>query len=310
MSADTAESLLREGLSSRTAVDGLVYDFVESSDSSEFYATFYGDDDKRPEKPELWAQVKASYGVGSDKVDPTMAAIVERLADTLAPESVVVELGGSSHQRRSANIYERFPNYFPVDISRSTIEKYAEAFGRVGFVADATTLPFRDRSLDAVVTHTFLEHPIRPDQVVEEIARVVKPGGMVVHADAWFCRWWQRYGVVGLKRFGSMTFRERAITMASKLTEFPLVRFPPILAGRAIKYVSGTPNAPIALRYKALKPNYDLYLGCDEDAAASIDPFDLARFYESRGFTWDVPRSFSKRVLFRGGAVWLRAPDA
>lgn len=104
---------------------------------------------------------------------------------------------GGVHQRRSADAYKKFKNYFPLDISTSSIERYSMRHNKTGIVAGATELPFKDVSIDCVFTNTFLEHPLEPEKVTIEIVRVLKKGGIVVHNDAWFCRWWQRYGVVG-----------------------------------------------------------------------------------------------------------------
>jgi ubiquinone/menaquinone biosynthesis C-methylase UbiE len=47
------------------------------------------------------------------------------------------------------------------------------------FVADAHQIPLADESVDAVVIQAVLEHVLDPDQVVGEIHRVLRPGGMV-----------------------------------------------------------------------------------------------------------------------------------
>jgi SAM-dependent methyltransferase len=43
---------------------------------------------------------------------------------------------------------------------------------------DGRTLPFADRSFDGVLCNQMLEHVDRPETVVQEIARVLKPGGV------------------------------------------------------------------------------------------------------------------------------------
>lgn len=50
----------------------------------------------------------------------------------------------------------------------------------VDFASDATRLPFVDHSVDAVLALELLEHVPRPGAVIEEIARVLKPGGTVI----------------------------------------------------------------------------------------------------------------------------------
>jgi SAM-dependent methyltransferase len=47
------------------------------------------------------------------------------------------------------------------------------------FVADAHQIPLSSESIDAVVIQAVLEHVLDPNQVVSEIRRVLRPGGMV-----------------------------------------------------------------------------------------------------------------------------------
>ena len=49
--------------------------------------------------------------------------------------------------------------------------------------ADATTLPFEDASFDAVVTFIMLHHVIDWEQALAEIARVLRPGGILAGYD-------------------------------------------------------------------------------------------------------------------------------
>lgn len=49
----------------------------------------------------------------------------------------------------------------------------------VDYVADAHFLPFADTSFDGVWIQAVLEHVVSPEQVAQEIRRVLKPGGIV-----------------------------------------------------------------------------------------------------------------------------------
>lgn len=49
----------------------------------------------------------------------------------------------------------------------------------VQFVADAHEMPLTDDFFDAVIVQAVLEHVLHPEQVVEEIWRVLKPDGLV-----------------------------------------------------------------------------------------------------------------------------------
>jgi len=49
----------------------------------------------------------------------------------------------------------------------------------VSVVADARNLPFEDNSIDAVICESLLEHVKDPQVVINQIYRVLKPGGMI-----------------------------------------------------------------------------------------------------------------------------------
>lgn len=285
--------------------NSLVYDYVQETPTSIYYDNFFGIG--RPqgiELPELYyvTTEKAKRKKPENKV---MDEILFLLEKRLHKEAIVIEIGGGAQQWRSSNAYMKFSNYFPVDISRPNIGLYAKKYNRIGFIADAAELPFKDHSIDCIFTHDFLEHPIYPEKVLCEITRVLKNGGIVIHNDSWFCRWWQHYGIVNLKKMRNMTFREIIILFASKITEFPIIRISPVIIRRLVHECLETKLKPIKLHYKKLKPNYNLYLGCDEDAASSIDPLDVIRFYESRGFKTSINHSFMQRLLYRNKYIML-----
>jgi ubiquinone/menaquinone biosynthesis C-methylase UbiE len=50
---------------------------------------------------------------------------------------------------------------------------------QVQFIADAHDFPLAEKSVDAVLVQAVLEHVLQPDRVVEEIHRVLRPGGLV-----------------------------------------------------------------------------------------------------------------------------------
>ena len=274
-----------------------LYDFTEQSAEAEFYDLLFSDESKIAERT-LLDKNKSSEAKRRIEGLNNINAVVSFLKNILDPDALLVEIGGGVHQERSGYIYKEFLNYYPLDISQSSIKKYVEKFQRSGVVADATNLPFEDNSLDAIFTHTFLEHTHNPEQILSEISRVLKPGGIIVHVDAWFCRWWQRFGVVGLKTFSEMNFKERLVFIGSRITEFKPLRFPPILIKRTIQLLLHK-SGDFKFRFKKLKPNYDLFLGCDEDAASSIDPVNVMQYYESRNFKNYNDLSFKEKVFFR-----------
>lgn len=67
-----------------------------------------------------------------------------------------------------------------LDASEESLQvaRFAEKTGRVHFVqGDAYRLPFPDHSFDVVTAMDFLEHVTDPARVVQEVSRVLQPGG-------------------------------------------------------------------------------------------------------------------------------------
>jgi ubiquinone/menaquinone biosynthesis C-methylase UbiE len=74
-----------------------------------------------------------------------------------------------------------------VDIDAEQIAKATQAYGgdpKLRFhVADATALWFSDASFDTVVAQNTLHHISRWESALEEVARVLRPGGLLVWQD-------------------------------------------------------------------------------------------------------------------------------
>ncbi|MCI5207238.1 MAG: SAM-dependent methyltransferase [Candidatus Electrothrix sp. ATG2] len=77
-------------------------------------------------------------------------------------EAVIVNLGSGS-----SNISAKVSN---VDIF---------PYKNVDMICDIGLLPFKDESVDMILNSAVLEHVPNPEQVVSEILRVLKPGGVV-----------------------------------------------------------------------------------------------------------------------------------
>lgn len=102
---------------------------------------------------------------------------------------------GTGQGRFLAALLERVPRVTTVDIdstgqrmARLNIEWTRQAAGRsLGqvryVVADATRLPWPDRTFDSLVSVNTLHHMTDIPAVLREIVRVVRPGGRVVLAD-------------------------------------------------------------------------------------------------------------------------------
>ncbi len=68
-----------------------------------------------------------------------------------------------------------------VDIDQPGLERARRRFGgEIPFLrADGASLPWADRSIDAVVFNHIYEHVVDPDAVMAEIRRVLRPTGLV-----------------------------------------------------------------------------------------------------------------------------------
>ncbi len=76
---------------------------------------------------------------------------------------------------------------FGVDISRPTVDLARDAFGAAGFagglasaVGDVRELPFLNDTFDAIYSMGTIEHFAETEHAVEEMARVLKPGGRAI----------------------------------------------------------------------------------------------------------------------------------
>jgi len=83
------------------------------------------------------------------------------LQDQLDSKGIVFNLGSGSVRRTGIQNLDCFP-YPTVDI-----------------VADIHWLPFLNESINGVISEAVLEHVSSPQKCVEEIQRVLKPGGLV-----------------------------------------------------------------------------------------------------------------------------------
>jgi len=117
------------------------------------------------------------------------AGIAFVLAPALPLESPVLEIG-TGNGRFLVRLAKHVRDITTVDISAEEQQsarlnaRYFKVEDRIKFVLqDATRLPWPDHSFGAVVTMNALHHIREFEPVLEEMLRVVKPGGKLVLAD-------------------------------------------------------------------------------------------------------------------------------
>jgi SAM-dependent methyltransferase len=97
---------------------------------------------------------------------------VDLLLSLLSGSSpLLLVIGGGTKGNGVDAIYtDRRPRVVAFDIYRSPLTQ---------FIADAHHIPIASGSVDAVLIQAVLEHVLDPPRVVEEIQRVLRPGGLV-----------------------------------------------------------------------------------------------------------------------------------
>jgi SAM-dependent methyltransferase len=103
-------------------------------------------------------------------------------------------------------------------------------YKNVNIVSDIDRLPFRDNSIDILINIAVLEHVKNPEATVEEINRVLKPGGMVYsyipflqpfHASPFDYNRYTSEGIINLYRnFELMSLKPTAGPMSALLWIF------------------------------------------------------------------------------------------
>jgi SAM-dependent methyltransferase len=97
-------------------------------------------------------------------------ALIHHLAKTNRHANLLIVGGGAIGNGTQAVYNNATINTVSFDIYLSD---------NTNFVADAHQIPLKDASFDAVIVQAVLEHVISPAKVVDEIYRVLKPGGLV-----------------------------------------------------------------------------------------------------------------------------------
>jgi SAM-dependent methyltransferase len=122
----------------------------------------------RPVRPGLRARLLGMVPFASPSRNLAAAVNLQRFAD-LVPDGTVLVIGGGRRGEGFASLDGR------VEIVSTDVYVSDE----VDVACDAHNLPFADGSFDGVVCQAVLEHVLDPQQVVAEIHRVLRPGGVV-----------------------------------------------------------------------------------------------------------------------------------
>ncbi len=172
-------------------------------------------------------------------------------------------------------------DYTGLDLSSQVATNYHKPF----VVGSATDMPFPDDSFDAAWTVWVLEHIPTPERALEEMRRVVKPGGVIFLAPAWSCPPWLAGGF-DVRPYSDFNVAGKLVKASIPLRRSAVFTFAHVLPVRLVRLahyqVAGTRTA---LRFRRLEPNYEVYWQADSDAAVSLDRYESKLWFESRGDT-------------------------
>lgn len=197
------------------------------------------------------------------------------------------------------------PRYVGLDLSLPALAAVEKPFPRIA--ADMELLPLRAASIEYIFSFAALEHVPHPERVLEEIARVLRPGGVALLAPAWHCRPWAAEGLE-FRGYGELKLtqriRKRLLPLRNALAWRAAFEAP----RRAWRELAALRGRPMPFRYKRLNPNLQEYVGTDCDAFTSMDPQAAVLFFASRGWEILSHRSRRARLLARAEPVVVRKP--
>lgn len=168
-------------------------------------------------------------------------------------------------------------NYTGLDISPSVARFYHKKF----VLGSATAMPFPDDSFDGVWSIWVFEHVPNPEQAFREARRVTRDNGLLFLFPAWNCKPWAAEGYE-VRPYSDLDLVGKIIKASIPLRSSALFAVMTIIPNRIVRNLVAR-FGPTKLRYRRLKPNYDIYWVPDSDAVNSIDSYGAMLWFRSRG---------------------------
>lgn len=193
-------------------------------------------------------------------------------------------------------------DYFGTDITDIVAPYYHKPYR----VATGGKYPFDDETFDVIWTIAVYEHIPNLQQAMLEIKRLLKPGGLVLFAPAWQCRSWAAEGYP-VRPWSDFDWKGKLIKASIPMRDSVIFRatfmFPKRFY-RSLQFLLGKRFDEI--RYKKIKPNYDIFWTSDSDACNSIDPHDAILWFLSNGFECLSHPGHTRALMVRTGALVFR----
>jgi len=135
-------------------------------------------------------------------------------------------------------LVERGAEVKGLDLSISTLSLGKKVHRRISFIrGDGENIPFKERSFDSVICVEVLEHVPKPQHLIDQALRVLKPGGsfivIVPNDDSLLFKfiWWIWQHTGGKKWVGLHIHIYNPISLRYLLSDFKLERVESCLNG-------------------------------------------------------------------------------
>jgi SAM-dependent methyltransferase len=215
--------------------------------------------------------------------------------------TTVIELGCGNGVLKTVH-----PGWVGVDLSYQACKNVVAGGGR-GVNGDLEHLPLADGSVDAIISWAALEHVNHPSAALEEIVRVLRPGGFLILGASWNCRFWT-VKRLRFRAYASLSLRLRIEKATIPARNLLLWRALCALPTRMRGEISLLLRRPAGrLSYRCMVPQLDATLPhvSDDDAFASIDAHAAICYFVSRGWSCVSHPSAVRRLLVRHEEVVL-----
>jgi SAM-dependent methyltransferase len=178
-------------------------------------------------------------------------------------------------------------DYTGVDISNVAGQYFYKPFCQ----ASAEYLPFQDECFDGIWSYAVLEHIPTPEQAMEEMLRVLKPGGFIFLSPSWRVPPWRPQGY-DVRGYEYLNLRGKMVKSMLTVLNFVWMRGIFWILRRLFREFRWMVcKRPTDLMYFKMEPNFNEFLLPDSDACVSLDNHEAILWFISRNHY--VPKSQS-----------------
>jgi len=194
-------------------------------------------------------------------------------------------------------------DYTGLDLSEAARHLFNKPFVQ----GSATALPFEDNHFDSVWTVYTLEHVPNPEQMLREMRRVVKDGGVIYLSAGWYVGSWKADGYEA-RPFSDFGLKGKLVKASVPIRRSVFYRSLYTFPLRAIRSVevklSGQPSA---FHYNEVVANYTQHWDvADGDAPNSMDAYEAILWHTSRGDEILNRQGFVDQFLVRKGELVIK----